>query len=168
MNYLTHMISKSKWMLLILLGFVLLGCPPGHFHAYQFLGDTGPEAGIAYQRIAYEDEVDLLIKVGYLYEFINERENGMVVLISRNLQEGNLPASLVQQVYSSSFGPLQRVNEVPYTARVLDSTHTLMYSLFFPKTSEKKALERIAIDTIRIQLQNDRMPEFVRLAQGKN
>lgn len=139
-----------------------MGCPPGHFHEYEFIGTELPHDGLAYTRIEFNEETDLYIKTGYYYEFINEKESGLATVVKVNPNFDLKNENVVKEVKSSLFGQLKKINNLPYTTRVFDTTNTLMYNLTFEKLNERKALKKIENDTISIELTNGKILQFVR------
>ncbi|MCB9203324.1 MAG: hypothetical protein H6604_09840 [Flavobacteriales bacterium] len=154
--------SKIKISLLILTCFTLMGCPPGHFHEYKFIGTELPHDGLAYTRIEFNNETDLHIKTGYYYEFIHEKENGLATVIKVNPNYDLSKDNVVRKVKSSIYGQLEKMDSLPYTARVYDTANTLMYNLTFEKRNERKTLKKIENDTISIELTNGKTLQFVR------
>lgn len=139
-----------------------MGCPPGHFHEYKYIGTELPHDGLAYTRIEFNEQTDLHIKAGYYYEFIDDKESGLATVIKINPEFDLKKDAVVKEVKSSLFGKLNRQEKLPYTTRVYDTINTLMYNLTFEKRNERKTLKKIETDTISIELTNGKKLLFVR------
>lgn len=139
-----------------------MGCPAGHFHEYKYLGTELSNYRLDYARIKFNNEIDLFVKTGYYYEFIDEKENGLGTIIKVNPDFNLNKNSIVKEVTSSLFGKLNKVDSLPYTARVNDTANTLMYKLTFERRNETKTLKKIKNDTISIQLVNGEKLHFAR------
>ncbi|MGB5646571.1 MAG: hypothetical protein WBM55_05580, partial [Muriicola sp.] len=107
--------SKIKISILILTCFTLIGCPPGHFHEYNYIGTELPYDRLAYTRIEFNEQTDLYIKTGYYYEFIDEKENGLATIIKVNPEFNLKKDNVVKEVKSTLFGKLNRMEKLPYT-----------------------------------------------------
>ena len=142
--------------------FTLVGCPPGHFHEYKYIGTELPHDELAYTRIEFNERTDLYIKTGYYYEFIDEKENGLATVIKVNPEFDLKKDKVVKEVKSMLFGKLNRMEKLPYTTRVYDTINILMYNLTFEKRNERKTLKKIEKDTISIELTNGMKLLFVR------
>lgn len=155
---------KYRQWVVLLLCMVLLGCPPGHFHEYTFVGTPLPSESPAYTRLAFNDSTSLYVKTGYYNEFINDKAQGLSAVIKLPPQYDLGNDSVVVAVWSARFGVLQRSHKLPYTTRVYDTAHTLMYDLPFNKQPENINLKSIAGDTINMALTNGQLWQFVRAA----
>ncbi len=139
-----------------------MGCPSGYFHEYKYTGIKLPHDELSYTRIKFNKETDLYIKTGYYNEFIREKENGLTTIIKVNPNYDFNKDKVIKKVSSSFFGQLKKIDSLPYTTRVYDTTNTLMYNLTFDKRNERKILKKIENDTILIELTNGQTLNFVR------
>lgn len=154
--------SKLKITLLVLTCFTLLGCPPGQFHSYTYIGTQMLRDGLVQAAIAFEEEADIAVKAGYYYEFINEKDYGLATIIEINKDSGLDKKEIVREVKSSTFGELKEVDTLPYLNGVYDKPTTLLHNLTFKNLSARRASKKIKNDTISIQLTNGKKLLFVR------
>ena len=153
---------KITWLFLIC--FALMGCPAGHFHNYEYLGTELQSDHLNFARIPFNNETDILIKTGYYFEFINQKENGLTVIIKANPAFILNEKSIIKKVSSSLFGDFEKVVNLPYTARVHDTINTLMYNLALQTKNETRTLKLLTKDTIKIHLSNGKALHFVKKA----
>jgi len=139
-----------------------MGCPPGHFHEYKYIGTELARDGLDYTRMEYNEKADLYVKVGFYYEFIEQKEKGLAIVIKANPDFDLTKESIIKEVKSSIFGKLNKKESLPYTTRVYDTINTLMYSLKIEECKERKTLKKIENDTISIELTNGKKLLFVR------
>lgn len=119
-----------------------MGCPAGHFHEYKYTRIKLPHDELSYTRIKFNKETDLYIKTGYYNEFIREKENGLATIIKVNPNYDFNKDKIIKKVSSSIFGQLKKIDSLPYTTRVYDTTNTLMYNLTFNKRKKDSKRDR--------------------------
>lgn len=161
--------SKFKILLLILTCFTLTGCfplmgcrPRSYFTEYKYIGTELPHDRYAYTRIGFNKETDLYIRTGYYFDFIDKKENGLTTVIKANSNFDLCKNKIIKEVKSSILGKLKRIDSLPYTTSVYDTTNTIRYNLTFEKHHVKNNMRKIKKDTISIELTNGKKLLFVR------
>ncbi|MBC3759287.1 hypothetical protein H7U19_12790 [Hyunsoonleella sp. SJ7] len=141
---------------LVLICFILFSCPAAHYYDYDFIDPHAPKEKFGFTRIKLDQRNDLLINVGYFYEYSGNRENGLGAVIKT--ENSINPNTLVNKVRSHKFGPLKKVDSL-FTD---DDENIILYRLIFEKRKERKSLRLIKNDTIFIELKNGKKLLFLR------
>jgi len=142
--------------------FLLVGCPPGHFRAYTYIGDTIPSDDLFYTKIEIDKHTTIYTKAGYYHQFIENKETGLAVVVKVTSKKTWNPDTYVKKVYSTLYGDFTKRDSLPYTMRVYNDTNTVLFDLPLPRQNETKTIKEIEGDTISIEFQNNEKIYFVR------
>lgn len=151
-----------KKILVLLICLLCMGCPPGQFYDYMFIGQKLLTDDLSYTRIAYNADTDLHIRVGYYHEFINDKEQGLATVIKYDPNFDLKDHRIVKSVTSSFFGQLRSFDSLPYTVRAKRLKNVLFYKLPVQDKDYRKAFKKGIKDTITIVLENERTLYFIR------
>ncbi|MFD2726653.1 hypothetical protein [Hyunsoonleella rubra] len=141
---------------LVLICLTLFSCPAAHYYDYDFIDPQAPKEKFGFTRLKLDQQNDLLLNVGYFYEYSGNRENGLGAVIKT--KKSINPNTLVNKVRSHKFGPLKKVDSL-FTD---DHENITLYRLIFEKRKERKSLRLIKNDTISIELKNGKKLLFLR------
>ncbi|MEA1787714.1 hypothetical protein U1E44_16550 [Arenibacter sp. GZD96] len=157
--------SKIKLSAFTLICFTLMSCPAGHFHDYKYLGVELKNEQNSSTRIEFNEKTDLYLRVGYYIQFIDEKQNGLSAEIEANPNfDGNLNDS-IKEIKSSTFGKLNRTNNIYGANQNFDLKNTILYNLTFNHYNETKTLKKIKNDTISIEFTNGKKLVFIRKSE---
>ena len=139
----------------------LLACPAGTYYDYQFVGTKLPNDNNSDTRIEYNQDFDLYIGVTYFYQYGLQRQNGLVAKFKTNTNVDLTNVNPIQEVKSSTFGTLNRVQFVADSTDFSNTNNAVVYNLIFEKRQLNRTLRKTRRDTISIALVNGKTLLFV-------
>lgn len=153
--------SRLKILLFFPLCFILMGCPPGHFYEYKFIGEKIEDDNLWYTRTKFDDKIELLVRGGYYNQFIEDKKTGLAMIIGIESKE-SIKDNFITSVSSSMFGEFIRKDSLPYIARVWHLNEKILYDLTLDNKNERKMLKKIKNDTITIEFHNNKKLLFIK------
>ncbi|WP_442264540.1 hypothetical protein ACSIGC_09240 [Tenacibaculum sp. ZS6-P6] len=154
--------SKINIIFLILVCFMLMGCPGGHFHEYKYTGTEITDDELPFTKVEYEKDKFLNIRTGYYLQFIKPKQSGLSAIIGLSPNFDLNKNIAIKNVKSSVFGRLEKVDSLSYPNRIFEKEQSLTYNLTFENNNETRMLKKIENDTISIELFNGKTLQFVR------
>jgi hypothetical protein len=96
-----------------------MGCPAGHFHDYENVGKV------------VNNENIVNIEVGYYFQYIDEKENGLSAIIETNPNFDKNAEELIKEVKSSTFGVLSKTNSEYKAIERRNAENKIIYNFIF-------------------------------------
>jgi len=131
--------NKKIVFIISTISLLLVACPASHFHAYKPIINYKKTNG--FYEVDVENDMELLIRVGYLRQFINEKEHVLLANITAN--DTCLVQSYQFEVFSKNIGKLSlqynNKRQKVFTARM-------------PNNNENQNLKLLNNDTLNIRI----------------
>lgn len=138
-----------------------MGCPASQFYEYEKVEGKMTDGKKSTTRAELLDETDFNIKVGYYFQYIDEKENGLITIVETYPSFDGNAEGLIKEVKSSTFGKLKKTKDIYKLTGNVELKNKLIYKLTFDHHNEKKTLKKLRNDTISIEFTHGKKSMFV-------